>query len=261
MGLRVWFYFFWHPRLNRPHWTSTHECGTMKDGWMDGWMGSDEETVFLLGSSTLVYLLTMVVCSVAFFFLTTYLLLTNPLYYKPSIYLVGSYLFSYLPTYLWMRPIFLPTYPIDETYFPTYLPMDETYFPTYLPIDETYFPTYLPMDETYFPTYLPIDETFFFFFLQNWLRKWKPNINSVRGSFIHNRVITCIQWMMVCTGGWCWVTMAGYIHIYIYQKTDIWCVLTIKNSWYPEGLWCPFMIPGGLWSGWWWWWCQDGPGW
>jgi hypothetical protein len=62
----------------------------------------------------------MVVCSVAFFFkLPIY-------YYQPSIYLVGSYLFTYLPSY-------------NETYFPTYLAIDDTYFPTYLAIDETYF--------------------------------------------------------------------------------------------------------------------------
>ncbi len=44
---------------------------------------------------------------------------------------------------------------------------------------------------TYFPTYLPIYETYF---LQNWISGWNQILTQLR--FIHNWVITGIQWMV-----------------------------------------------------------------
>ncbi len=51
--------------------------------------------------------------------------------------------------------------------------------------------TYLEV--AYFPTYLPMYETYF---LQNWLPRWNQILTQLR--FIHNWVITDIQWMV------CW---------------------------------------------------------
>jgi len=49
--------------------------------------------------------------------------------------------------------------------------------------------TYLKV--AYFPTYLPMYETYF---LQDWLPRWNQILTQLR--FIHNWVITDIQWMV-----------------------------------------------------------------
>jgi hypothetical protein len=49
--------------------------------------------------------------------------------------------------------------------------------------------TYLVV--TYFPTYRAIYETYF---LQNWLPRWNQILTQLK--FIHNWVITGIQWMV-----------------------------------------------------------------
>jgi hypothetical protein len=54
--------------------------------------------------------------------------------------------------------------------------------------------TYLVV--TYFPTYLPMYETYL---LQNWLPRWNQILTQLK--FIHNWVITGIQWMV------CWFTV------------------------------------------------------
>jgi hypothetical protein len=60
--------------------------------------------------------------------------------------------------------------------------------------------TYLEV--VYFPTYLPIYETYF---LQNWVTKMKPNINSVKvHPQLSNNGHPVDGW---CAGG-CWFTMA-----------------------------------------------------
>jgi uncharacterized protein Usg len=55
--------------------------------------------------------------------------------------------------------------------------------------------TYLVV--TYFPTYLPMYETYF---LQNWFPQWNQILTQLK--FIHNRVITGIQWMVVAGSLW-----------------------------------------------------------
>jgi hypothetical protein len=67
---------------------------------------------------------------------------------------------------------------------------------------------------TYFPSYLPMCETYF---LQNWVTKVKPNINSVE---VHPQlgVITGIQWMVA---GGCWFTVAP---VQYHGKLFVWRV-------------------------------------
>jgi hypothetical protein len=82
--------------------------------------------------------------------------------YKPSTYLVITF---FLPIYLYMKPSW-------------YL---FSYLSTYIwDVFAIYFPTYLPISETYF--------------LQNWLPRWNHILTQLR--FIHNWVISGIQWMV-----------------------------------------------------------------
>jgi len=50
---------------------------------------------------------------------------------------------------------------------------------------------------TYFPTYLPMCEDYF---LQNWLPSWNQILTQLK--FIHNWVITGIQWMVGAGSLW-----------------------------------------------------------
>jgi hypothetical protein len=99
----------------------------------------------------------------------------------------------YLFSYLWG---------LFVIYFPIYLPIYETYLlsiflPIYLYMKPicylfSYLSTYIwNLFVTYFSNYLPICGTYF---LQNWLPRWNHTLTQLR--FIHNWVISGIQWMV-----------------------------------------------------------------
>jgi hypothetical protein len=76
--------------------------------------------------------------------------------------------------------------------------------------------TYLAI--AYFLTYLPIWETYF---LQYWLPRWNQILTQLR--FIHNWVMTGIQWMVHWRGRWFNVAT-----LYTCNSPDVGC---LKLSW------------------------------
>jgi len=70
--------------------------------------------------------------------------------------------------------------------------------------------TYLVV--TYFQTYLPIYETYF---LQNWLPRWNQILTQL--SFIHNWVLTGIQWMV----HWWVLVHCGPFKVLVYPPSSL----------------------------------------
>ncbi len=66
----------------------------------------------------------------------------------------------------------------------------------------------------YFSTYVPIYETYF---LQNWFPRWNHILTQLR--FIHNWVITNIQWMV---RWWVLVHCGYFLPVFLENQLELW---------------------------------------
>jgi len=94
----------------------------------------------------------------------------------------------------------------------------------------------------YFPTYLPIDETYFFYYKISY-QSGNQILTQLR--FIHPQLSNNMHPVDGALVG------AGSLWPVIYIENKY--LMCFDNQdcpgWYPEGVWCPFMMPGTLWSG------------